>query len=59
MTTAFNQQCKGLKACTVSFKLSSLPTSKCYLPMATGANWQYALIATCKDETIKILGKDL
>ena len=27
--------------------------------MATGSNWQYVLLATCTDESIKVLGKDL
>jgi hypothetical protein len=27
--------------------------------MAKGSNWQYALIATCKDDTIKVLGENV
>lgn len=56
LTTKFNEQCRGNYRCSIDFLQTQLPP-KCMLPQASALNWQYVLVATCKDDTITLFGE--
>jgi len=58
LTNKFNEKCRGNYKCEVDFLQTALP-SKCNLPYASALNWQYVLVATCKDDTINLFNKKL